>query len=390
MKILISAGGRIFTNEIKMATEGQWCFELCTKLLERGHEVTVVAPKALFFNSSNKLRVIDLDYKLEEKDGSIAYNWWKFSISSALIVKKILQREKFDVIHHVAPCWINQSFSLVPYIAKQIGKIPFIYGPILAPWPTESLFLRSIAGKSLLLPYITLSSHLFKKTLEKSDKVLLTLKRCLPFVYKFRDKIAFLPYARDLPPLKTSSRLKLDTHKSILYLSRLVKKKGLGLLIKAMREVVKQEPDAKLYIAGKGEHATYFLKQVKELGLDNSVKFLGFVGEEKYTLFRDCDVFCFPSMNEPFGLVLLEAMSCGASIVAFNSGSAPEILDYGFGGILVPPADYKALASAILQLLQDKSLRNRYRRRAKELFEKKFSWPVVIARLESIYQELAN
>ena len=209
-------------------------------------------------------------------------------------------------------------------------------------------------------------------------------------MYKFRDKIAFLPYARDLPPLKTSSRLKLDTHKSILYLSRLVKKKGLGLLIKAMREVVKQEPDAKLYIAGKGEHATYFLKQVKELGLDNSVKFLGFVGEEKYTLFRDCDVFCFPSMNEPFGLVLLEAMSCGASIVAFNSGSAPEILDYGFGGILVPPADYKALASAILQLLQDKSLRNRYRRRAKELFEKKFSWPVVIARLESIYQELAN
>jgi glycosyltransferase involved in cell wall biosynthesis len=125
---------------------------------------------------------------------------------------------------------------------------------------------------------------------------------------------------------------------------------------------------------------------IRDLNLDDQVLIPGYVPEEDLPMFYSAaDVFVFPSLYEGFGLPVLEAMACGAPVIAQNSSSIPEVL--GDAGILVDSADFdNALVRALEDLLADSSRRQLLRERGLERV-KKFSWQKTALETLKIYEE---
>jgi glycosyltransferase involved in cell wall biosynthesis len=157
----------------------------------------------------------------------------------------------------------------------------------------------------------------------------------------------------------------------VLSLGRLDRDKGHIHLVEAFGDVVSDCPNARLIIAGEGPERRALEKRVCELELSNSVDFFGFA-EYPDVLYRIADVFVMPSLPgyESFSNAALEAMSLALPVVATTVGGFPEMITDGEHGLLIPPADPKALADAIKRLVRDAGMRNTLgnaaRRRAAE------------------------
>ncbi len=109
--------------------------------------------------------------------------------------------------------------------------------------------------------------------------------------------------------------------------------------------------------------------------------------DEVTQLYSHADVFACPSVYEPFGLINLEAMSCGTAVVASAVGGIVEVVEDGVTGLLVSPAKPDELATAIRSLLDDPERRGRMGVAGRRRVEEKFSWASVAQRTEQIYAE---
>ena len=133
---------------------------------------------------------------------------------------------------------------------------------------------------------------------------------------------------------------------------RLIPIKGHGVLLRALAAARADVPGITLEIAGEGALDAELRATVAELGLDDSVSFLGHVSRVAGILER-AEVVVVPSLGEGFGMVALEAMERGRPVIASAVGGLPEIVDDGHTGLLVPPSDVDALAAAIRELAGD-------------------------------------
>jgi glycosyltransferase involved in cell wall biosynthesis len=136
----------------------------------------------------------------------------------------------------------------------------------------------------------------------------------------------------------------------VLTVGRLAPQKGHRYLLRAMGDVVHEFPDAQLLLAGEG-HLHEELRALAD-PLGEHVSFLGLRGDVP-ALLRRSDVFVFPSLWEGVGTALREAMLLGRPVVASDIPAHREFVTHGVDGLLVPPADAEALATAILRLLRD-------------------------------------
>jgi len=146
----------------------------------------------------------------------------------------------------------------------------------------------------------------------------------------------------------------------VLYAGRLLRIKGVHHLLGAFPRVLARFPLARLLIVGDGEERLTLQTSARRLGLGPRVAFLGSLPhEDVIRCMRAADVFVLPSLVESFGIVLLEAMSCGLPVVASRVMGIPYLVEDGVNGFLVPPTDEEALADRITALLSDPDLRAR-------------------------------
>ncbi len=144
---------------------------------------------------------------------------------------------------------------------------------------------------------------------------------------------------------------------TIVFAGALSRSKGVHSLLQAWNIVHRQYPDAMLHLYGKGP-----LKQLKKIP-DNkaltSIIFHGHVSRELlHNAFAGATAAVFPSYSECFSMVPLEAMAAGGAVIYTERSSGPELITHGQNGLLVNPDDITSIADAILQLLEDKALRN--------------------------------
>src|SRR5262249_23269907 len=128
-------------------------------------------------------------------------------------------------------------------------------------------------------------------------------------------------------------------------------------------------------------------QRVRSLGLESKISLPGSV--EQSVVFRGiaaADVFAFPSVNEPFGLALAEAMALGAPVVATTVDGLPELVEDGVSGKLIPPRDAQGLAEAITELASDRALRARLTAAAQRRASERFDIKVLSARLVAMYK----
>jgi glycosyltransferase involved in cell wall biosynthesis len=151
-------------------------------------------------------------------------------------------------------------------------------------------------------------------------------------------------------------------------------RKGGPVLLRAFEMLRKERPDLRLLIAG----------PTQQLLLPPGATNLGLVPfEEVERLLRRATVFVLPTLREPFGIAFLDAMLCGAPCVGTRVGAVPEIL--GDAGVIVPPADAKALASAISSLLNDEARRAAMGEAGRRhVLERGYFWPQVAKSLAAL------
>lgn len=185
---------------------------------------------------------------------------------------------------------------------------------------------------------------------------------------------------------------KLENCPVVLYLGRLAPYKGVQFLIEAIPEVLRELPETKFLISGAMRYDIPNLnKMVKSLKIENSIVFTGYVPDEDVPkLYACCDVFCYPSLWEGFGLTPAEAQSCGKPVVAFNTCAVPEVVKNKHTGLLVEPKNAEAIAKALVSLLQNKELRFRMGLEARERVLQLFSWDKAAKQTLQIYHEVLS
>ncbi|MFC1655424.1 glycosyltransferase family 4 protein [Patescibacteria group bacterium] len=175
--------------------------------------------------------------------------------------------------------------------------------------------------------------------------------------------------------------------KVILTVAELHERKGVNYLIKAMPFIVKKEENCHLVIAGSGGEREELETLVKKEGVMDHVTFLGFKKDIPH-LMKASDVFVLPSIKEAFGLVILEAMAAELPIVASDVGGIPEIIKNGENGTLVPPHDEEKLAKAIVKLMADPNLIEKYVTTGFETLKKTFDAKMMAKNTEAIYDKV--
>lgn len=164
-------------------------------------------------------------------------------------------------------------------------------------------------------------------------------------------------------------------------------RKNLDRLIRAFAKVVSEMPELKLVITGENEGMKKGLREeVKNLNIENLVIFSGYVEEKVlWSLIRQANCICYPSLIEGFGGPILEGFAAGVPVITSNTSSLPEIS--GDATYLIDPEDEEDIAQAILTIIKDKNLRKDLINRGKKRI-KKFSWERTTEKVIKIYREI--
>lgn len=215
-----------------------------------------------------------------------------------------------------------------------------------------------------------------------------------------RVHVVYLAVNETFKPVEDAQKLEVIREKYnlpseyILYLGGFDQRKNVTTLILAFAKMIESAgAKAHLVIAGRlpTQNSAFFpdpLPAVERAGLQDRVSFIGWVPEEdKPALYSRADMFVFPSLYEGFGLPPVEAMSCGAAVIASNRGSLPEVV--GEGGLLIDPLDVDGLAAALTALAEDEGRRRELA--AKGLHQaRRFSWQKTVAETLEVYRAVAT
>jgi glycosyltransferase involved in cell wall biosynthesis len=175
----------------------------------------------------------------------------------------------------------------------------------------------------------------------------------------------------------------------LLIVARLHPEKGHHYLFQALPEIRRRaSKPVRLLVAGAGDFEEIYREEVCAIGCDDMVKFLGF-RKDSPDLIAAADLLVLPSLAEAFGLVLTEALYLGTAVVATRVGGIPEIIDDGVDGVLIPPADYDALACAILELLENPRKRQSLAGAGRAKVLTRFRFEDMVRSYEGVYADAA-
>jgi glycosyltransferase involved in cell wall biosynthesis len=210
-------------------------------------------------------------------------------------------------------------------------------------------------------------------------------------------KIRIVPNGVDLQhfkPVEDREKAKheigAENKQNVLFVGRLVPRKGLHFLVEAAKYVVKERKETTFVVVGDGPLKNNLISYSKKQGVLNNFVFLGDVHEAMLPRLYNCaDVFALPSIQEGQGIALLEAQATAKPVVAFNVSGINEIVLDKETGLLVKPDSYE-LASAILNLLSSRSLREKMGRCGRNFVSENFSWDICAQRMLQVYWEASQ
>ncbi|MGH9200662.1 MAG: glycosyltransferase family 4 protein [Vicinamibacterales bacterium] len=178
----------------------------------------------------------------------------------------------------------------------------------------------------------------------------------------------------------------------VTFVGRLVREKGVDVLLQAFARAVENVPDARLRLIGDGPERDRLRNLITALGLVSAVTLQGRLSRaDAERLCASAWVQAVPSRwPEPFGRVAIEAMMRGTAVVASNCGGLAEIIEDGHMGFLVPPGDVPALAQGLTRLLGDRDRAERMGRAGRQVALHRFSEETLVNRVMGLYQRICQ
>ena len=169
-------------------------------------------------------------------------------------------------------------------------------------------------------------------------------------------------------------------------IARLYPTKGHRYLLKAINIIKAAHPNLKLLLVGDGPLKSELMRLSREYSIEKNVLFFGHRTDIP-ELLSLIDIVVQPSLEEGFGITMIEAMSLEKPVIGSRVGGIPEVIDDGVTGLLVPPADAEALASAISELIKQSAKRKELGLAGRARVEKKFTIDVMLEEYEKLYSE---
>jgi len=185
------------------------------------------------------------------------------------------------------------------------------------------------------------------------------------------------------------ARFALPHERIVFNVGRMVREKGLHVLVEAMPLVLAEVPDAKFVIAGKPDPWGYWAwnrQRTEELGVGPKAYFAGFIPDfERDVLLTLADAAVFPSLYEPFGIVAPEAMAAGAPVVVSSAGGLAEVVTHMLTGLTAYPDNPASLAWAIVETLKDPCRARARARSAYRRVVREYNWSTIAAATLDIF-----
>jgi glycosyltransferase involved in cell wall biosynthesis len=185
-------------------------------------------------------------------------------------------------------------------------------------------------------------------------------------------------------------QLGLTNNRAVLFVGRLIPRKGLNYLVEAAEQIVKEADNVKFVIAGDGPMRDSLVAWLKRLEILDKFIFLGDVSDAMLPELYNCaDIFALPSIQEGQGIALLEAQASGKPVVAFNVGAVSESIMEGQTGFLYEPNSQR-LSSSLLRLLADAPLREKMGAKGREFVCDNYSWALCSRKMCQVYSEISS
>lgn len=344
-------------------------------LIERGHEALIISPQPRDYKGPAPVKGVillggSIPFRAANTEGHISAS---VDIAS---LEEMLARERFDILHFHEPWNPMLSFQLLSR-SKAINIGTFHAAM------SERRTSRSV--EKVITPYT-------KSILKYLDVMTAVSPAATNYVKSLtKQPIQIVANGIDLEKYSYNSRVSIsNTTKTVLYVGRLEKRKGIKYLLSAFSLLQKTNPHTRLIIAGDGPERQRLEEQAKFEKLRN-VSFLGLVDEEtKLDLFARANLFCSPALHgESFGIVLLEAMASGRVVIAGNNAGYESVLT-GRGKLsLINPKDIQEFARRLSLLLEDEVLRQAWLEWAKKEVQK-YSYDTIIDQYLEIYKKAAQ
>jgi phosphatidylinositol alpha-mannosyltransferase len=358
--------------------------DLAEHLTGLGHQVSVLAPAddetplPPYVVSAG--RAVPVPY-----NGSVAR--LNFGFLSAARVRRWLHDGNFDVIHIHEPA--SPSLGLLSCWAAQ--------GPIVATFHTSNPRSRAmIAAYPILQPAlekirarIAVSEYARRTLVEHlgGDAVVIPNGVDVDFFARAEPRREWMSHGSGGPVEGGGGS---RDGRTIGFIGRIDEpRKGLPVLMRALPGILAERPQTRLLVAGRGDAEEAVERLPREMR--DRVEFLGMVSDEdKARLLRSVDLYVAPNTGgESFGIILVEAMSAGAPVLASDLDAFAQVLDQGAAGELFANEDADALAAAAVRLLGDPERRAELRRRG-STHVRRFDWSVVGGDILAVYETVAD
>ena len=352
--------------------------EFLIKMAKRGHKIT-----AMYANEDPRKLTI---YRLDEDITVYGAQYLDLSMRGRITKKypyflnleHILSDLEFDIIIIQLPLFLTTVQTLK--MAEKLRK------------PTVVEVHGVYAHRGLA---INLAQKMYLHIIGRWEFKKATLVRCLTKedaqeIIRYGaplHKIRIVPNPVDTELFKPS--LNRDNN-TLIWTGRMVPEKGLPYLIKALSIVVHEDKhkEVRLLLIGDGSQRSFIIKLIKKYNVQHNTFLLGILPRKKIAVhLSKASIFVFPSIREGMPISLLEALSSGLPVVGTRISGVRDLVIHGYNGLLVPPKNSRALATAISYLLENEDLRDRMSKNARKYIVANFDYQKVLPQLEQLYAE---
>lgn len=375
-----------------------WLVETIRRLGEAGVEVEVLAPSYRGLGSGRvegvmvhrfryaPARLEDLTHDQTAPDRVRERRAYlglvpTYAAAGCLAAARVARRGDFDLVHVHWPL----PQALLGWAARRAAGIPLVcsyYG-------VELTFARS-ASVPFLVPFLA-------RSIRTADAVTAISTYTVDLVRRVHDRpVELIPFGATIPIPPEAPPPPPAPGFRLLFVGRLVERKGVRYLLDATAAARARGEDVVLDVVGEGPIRPALEAHARALGLTDAVHFHGFVSDaELVRRYAECHAFVLPAVVdekgdvEGLGVVIIEALAYGRGVIASRAGGITDIVEHERTGLLVPPGDAPALTEAIVRLARDPGLAARLGQAGRTHIQDRFSWPAVIGKLTALYGRLA-
>lgn len=280
---------------------------------------------------------------------------------------------------------------------------PVLYGSLAARFLRLSFIVRSITGRGYVFLGTDIRARILRPLVKGIYRLMLNAGPGVTIFENQTDRQFFLDESLIHPDhsqviegvgVDTDYYLPMPEPEGIpvvLMAGRLLWDKGIGVFVDAARQI-KQKLDVRCVLVGEvdpGNPASIERETIQNWVTEGVVEWWGWQADMR-AVFAACQLIVLPSLGEGIPTILLEAASCAKPMVATNVPGCRDVVQDEVNGLLVPPNDVDALASALVRLIMDPLLRSKMSKQARILAEQRFASKRIIAETQKLYLELLN